>query len=389
MTFKVSFFCAFSSSVAHATILLMKKLIFCIAFVLLLYRVPVSAQDGAGLMGRINNLRTSVGLPAYTWNSALAAAAQSQAQWMVDTGTIAHARPDGSTPRARAMAAGYTTTEVSENIYGGTNATSDDAWNFWINSAIHYAGLTNARYKEVGVGIASGGWGSAYVLVFGNPGGAAYVPPAASGGGGNSAASGPPSYVVGLDSRGNIMHEIQPGDTLGDIALIYGYTWADIPTMVALNGLNQNDYRDLEVGSIFLVPPKAGTYTPTPGDAPTSTPESASATPEPVTATPGAVLLPDPTLLMTDTPAPTFTPVVIAATANSVPAQVQILIPTHLPTVTPEAVALVNTPAGDSGGGVTITPNNSPPVWLIIGLVVQVGVLLVAGIELLRRLRRR
>ncbi len=387
--FQSLIYCAFSWVLRRATITLMKKWTLCLALVLLLGSRVAFAQDSAGLMGRINELRASLGLPAYAWNGALAAAAQSQAQWMVDSGTIAHARPDGSTPRTRALAAGYTTTEVSENIYGGTNATPNDAWTFWINSAIHYAGLTNARYKEVGVGIASGSWGSAYVLVFGNPGGAAYVPPAAgtgNSGGGGSASNAPPSYVVGLDTHGNIMHEIQPGDTLGDIALIYGYTWADIPTMVALNGLNQEDYRDLEVGSIFLVPPKNGTYTPTPGDAPTSTPEpaTATATPEPATLTPP----PSPSPALTESPAPTPSPVVIAATANSVPEQVQILVPTHLPTVTPAAVALVNTPAGDSSG-VTITANTSPPLWLIVGLLVQVGVLLVAGIELVRRMRRR
>lgn len=369
----------------------MKNLLLWFGIALLLLQSGAAhAQDGSDLLGRINALRASLGLPAYAWNGALAAAAQSQAQWMVDTGTIAHARPDGSTPRTRALAAGYSTTEVSENIYGGTNATSNDAWNFWINSRIHYAGLTNARYKEVGVGIASGGWGSAFVLVFGNPGGPAYVPPAAAAGSGSGAgaASGPPSYVVGLDSHGNIMHEIQPGDTLGDIALIYGYTWGDIPTMVALNGLNQDDYRDLEVGSIFLVPPQAGTYTPTPGGPePTATPPPAVST-----ETPTAEIVASPTPAVTDTPAPMPTAVVIAATANSVPAMVQVLVPTPSSTPTGEAVALLATPAvlaSEKQSGVTITPNNGPSPWLIIGLVVQVGVLTVAGIEFVRRIRRR
>jgi hypothetical protein len=254
---------------------------------------PLLAQDEASdLIGRTNNLRSSMGLAPYNYNGALAAAAQSQAQWIVDNGNVSHVRTDGSGPRSRALGSGYPTADVAENIYGGTMASPDVAWTFWVNSAIHYAGLTNARYSEIGAGAAHGPWGNAYVLVFGNPGGPPPIQPNASGngdGGGNAVAAVPeqPSYVVGLDNFGNIMHQIQPGDTLGDIALIYGYTWDDIPYMKQINNLTDN--RELEVGSVFLVPPQDGTYTPTPGDEntdessePTETPEpSSTPTPEP------------------------------------------------------------------------------------------------------------
>jgi hypothetical protein len=226
-------------------------------FVLLLPVFTVQAQDD--LLGRINGLRSSLGLPGYTINGALSAAAQNQASWMAATGSISHTQPDGSGPRSRAINAGYVSTDVSENIYGGTNATTATAWNFWINSAIHYRGLTNTRYKEVGIGVASTDWGTAFVLVFGNPGGPEYVPPSA---GGSGASSAPPSYVLGVDENGFILHEIQPDDTLGDIALIYGYTWDDLPYMKQINGIE--DHFSLEVGTVFLVPPHAGTYTPTP-----------------------------------------------------------------------------------------------------------------------------
>ena len=208
--------------------------------------LPVaSAQAQSGdLLARINGLRTSLGLPAYSLNGALTASAQRHAQWMADTGSISHTEPDGSGPRTRAQSAGYGSTDVGENIYGGTNATVDAAWNFWINSPIHYAGLTNNRYKEVGIGIATTSWGTAFVLDFGDPGGPAFVPAAS-----NNAASGAPSqpsYVVGVDEHGFIMHEIQPSDTLGDIALIYGYTWDDLPYMKEINGITDN--RTLQVG---------------------------------------------------------------------------------------------------------------------------------------------
>lgn len=291
----------------------------CLAIsVALLLLVPAFAKAQGDLLSRVNGLRASVGVAPYSLNSALSAAAQDQAQWMASTGSISHTRPDGSGPRSRAAAYGYPSAFVSENIYGGTNATADSAWTFWINSGIHYAGMVNPNYDEVGIGVASSGWGTAYVMVFGNSGGPsiAAVRASSSGGGG---ASGPPSYVVGSDAHGNIMHEVQPGDTLGDIALIYGYTWDDLPAMMALNGIT--DVRDLDVGSVFLVPPKAGTYTPTP-------------------ATPTVTFTPSPV-------PPTLTPFVALVQVHAATLQ-----------VTPLAVL---TEAAPPGGVATAA---APPDWL-------------------------
>lgn len=358
----------------------------------LLLAVPAAAQDVSGdLLGRINNLRAGLGLPAYALNGALAAAAQDQAQWMIDNScAIAHTRPDGSNPRSRAQAAGYGTSEVSENIYCGGLATTDNAWNFWINSGIHYAGLVNTRYKEIGIGSARGQAGTSFVLVFGNPGGGAFVPPQSAGanagsGDAQAAAAAPPSFVVGQDAFGNIMHQIQPDDTLGQIALIYGYTWSDIPAMLALNGMTEADYRNLKIGDVFLVPPHDGTYTPTPGDPPTVTLPANTDVPA---ATPLPSVTPVPTDLPTATP--TNAPVVLA---NSVPDTALLLLPsptaTPFPTLAGTVIALAATPALlNVPNGQIVTSSGASP-WLIVGLVVQVGVLLLAGAEFLRRARRR
>lgn len=364
--------------------------------VLFLLISRTAAQDEFGdLLGRINTLRASKGLPAYDLNGALSSAAQSQSQWLIDnTCAIAHVHPDGSSPRSRALAAGYPTSDVSENIYCGSLATLDDAWIFWLNSGVHYAGLVNTRYKEIGIGIAHGGNGAGYTLVFGNPGGPAYVPPAPAGdsnGSASDAGGSPqqPAFVVGLDERGNIKHEIQPGDTLGDILLIYGYTWEELPALLELNQMSQDDFRTLEVGSVILIPPQAGTYTPTPGgEAPTGTPEAALPTTEPTAeaSTPDAVV-PTETALPPDP-----SPVMIAATANSVPQAAALLLPSATPTLLSAAsptameVALAATSEVTSKSA-TITPPGTSP-WLVVGLVVQVGVLLGAGFEFIRRKRR-
>ena len=352
----------------------MRRIYLIIIFGLLfttLSRVQAQAGD---LLSRVNGLRASLGLPAYSLNGTLSAAAQSQAQWMVETGNISHSRPDGSTPRSRAQAAGYSSTFVSENIYGGTNATVDTAWNFWINSAIHYAGLTNPNYEEIGIGAASGAGGSTFVLVFGNPGGPPIMPPQAARAGGDAPAPQAPSYVVGLDANGNIMHEVQPGDTLGDIALIYGYTWDDIPYMLQINGLTNP--RDLDIGSILLVPPYGGTYTPTPDEAPAT----ATALPVESTASPATDLgIITPTAEASATPVPpSVTPTTSSVVTSATPNTALIA---NVPT--PET-----TPVGMAAAGGTITQSGPSP-WLAVALVVQAVVLVGAGLEYVLRGRKR
>ena len=353
----------------------------------------VVAQDAAGdIVGRMNALRSSKGLPAYTVNGSLTAAAQSQAQWLVDNGcAIAHTHPDGSNPRSRARAAGYGSDWVGENIYCGGLARVSDAWTFWMNSGIHYAGLVNTHYKEVGVAVGHGAAGSSFVIVFGDPGGPAYVPEAASGGQSGSAPQAPPSYVVGVDAHGNIEHQIQPGDTLGQIALIYGYTWNDIPRMLALNGMTEADYRKLKEGEIFLVPPKAGTYTPTPGDAANPAPE-ATATANPAFPTP----YPEETLVVPPDPAAvtavaTATPIPMVATANSVPNGMVAFQPTTAASSTAQSAALVSTgaPVVEAAGVLPTTTASSTPPWLVVALGVQMVVLVGAGVEYVRRHWRR
>jgi len=339
----------------------------------------------------MNALRSSKGLPAYSVNGSLTAAAQSQAQWLVDNGcAIAHTHPDGSNPRSRARAAGYGSDAVGENIYCGGIAKTDNAWTFWMNSGIHYAGLVNTRYKEVGVAVGRGAAGTSFVIVFGDPGGPEFVPPAAVGGGKGSAGSAPqapPSYVVGVDAHGNIEHQIQSGDTLGQIALIYGYTWNDIPRMLALNGMTEADYRKLKEGEIFLVPPKAGTFTPTPGDAapspdPVASPTSAIPTPFPEDP---LNLQPDPTSNATVTIEPTGAPIARVATADSVPERMVAFQPTSVPSPTIQSVAMAGTNAPAVMDAGVLPSTSGTPSWLVVALAVQMVVLVGAGVEYVRR----
>lgn len=382
-----------------------RKLLILTVLLLLAGANLISAQgEASDILGRVNNLRASLGRAPYNLNGALSAAAQNQAQWIVETGSVSHTRPDGSGPRTRALNAGYPSTQVSENIYGGTNAGVDSAWVFWINSGIHYAGLVNAAYNDVGIGAAHGSWGAAYVMVFGNSGGP--PPPQtqplssnASGNSGASSAAAPPPYVVGLDENGNIMHQVQPGDTLGDIALIYGYTWDDLPTMMTLNGLT--DVHDLEVGSIFLVPSRENLSSAVsaapdvPNVAMLATPENPpTRTPIPATITPYVALLPmreatlivTPLELMTVNPTPngiatvgnSALPDLLAETAAAAP----------VPQGTPVALVVTEAPL-NLAASAPLPVRSSSTQWIVIAVAVQLFVLVIAGVEFMRRARRK
>ena len=142
-------------------------LCFCVLWLLPAPSQATAQDDKTWLLNQINNLRAQQGLHAYVWNSQLGAAAQQQSQYMADTGHISHTQSNGSTPRQRATANGYNGDWIIENIYGGTNAGAGSAWNFWINSPVHYSGLVNRNTNEIGIGVASTGRGTFYTLVFG------------------------------------------------------------------------------------------------------------------------------------------------------------------------------------------------------------------------------
>lgn len=385
----------------------MKRLFPTLILVLLctLLAAPTQGQDAVSdLLGRINNLRAQLGLAPYSLNPALSAAAQNHANWMVANSSASHVQDNGSRPRDRAQAAGYQSNWISENVYIGTNATAASAWNFWVNSPIHYAGLTSPNYQDIGIATATGAGGQSFVLVFGTTswGGvssqsasAASSGSSSSGSSGEQAAASAPSFVVGWDAFGNIMHEVQPGDTLGDIALLYGYTWDDIPTMLELNGMSEADMRVLEVGSVLLVPPQSGTYTPTAAD-----PEATSEATEPAAETTEEIhtegedtgILPTPETTQAAAPADTLPPPAVfeavtpsaTATLTATPTPTQQQVIATVPAMT-EVAMVVETAAPLPE--TTKPPGNNPPLWLIAAITIQLGVLGYASFEFFRRRR--
>jgi len=132
--------------------------------------------------------------------------------------------------------------------------------------------------------------------------------------------------------------------------------------------------RELKVGAVFLVPPKDGTYTPTPAPpsttptptnaptqtpAPSATPAPASETPALAAAAPGGVPEITAAPIITITPSVTATPLVVADAATAAPLSSRV------------------SPLG----------GHSPWLWVAIG--VQVVLIVAAGVELALRYLKR
>lgn len=109
------------------------------------------------LLDAHNAIRSSAGLGALATNGALAAAAQSYAGKISETGILSHTGPDGSQPSDRAVAAGYPFgppgSVVGENLAGGPPDVQQ-AMDGWMTSPPHRKNILQPLYDEVGFGYA-------------------------------------------------------------------------------------------------------------------------------------------------------------------------------------------------------------------------------------------
>lgn len=87
-------------------------------------------------------------------NTQLSAAAQAKADDMVAHNYWSHNTPDGRQPWSFMTAAGYNYQLAGENLaYGFSNAAAVTTG--WMNSTEHRANILNARYQDIGFGIAT------------------------------------------------------------------------------------------------------------------------------------------------------------------------------------------------------------------------------------------
>lgn len=199
--------------------------IFLCLFLVIAGTTAVQAQSASAIFQEVNQFRQNNGLTLFQYSSALAAAAQNQANYMAANSVFtSHIGAGGSTPQSRAAAAGYVG-RVSENIVGGTGMTAARGLNWWVNSPVHYNTLITNRYQEAGTGFATNGNENFYVLVVGQPSDAP-PPPAAD-------TSPEPLFITPITlaqpgEDGSIVHVVQEGQALWSLAAYYEVPLSDL-----------------------------------------------------------------------------------------------------------------------------------------------------------------
>lgn len=114
-----------------------------------------------------NVQRRNHGLVELTWETRLAAAAQSHNDDMVRRAFFAHENPDGASVADRVRATGYSYCIVAENIAAG-QPNPAEVVEGWMNSPGHRKNILTPEIRQIGVGFTTGGeYGTMWTQVFG------------------------------------------------------------------------------------------------------------------------------------------------------------------------------------------------------------------------------
>jgi uncharacterized protein YkwD len=120
----------------------------------------------------INQERAAQGLLAYAAQGQLQTAARLHSTDMACNGFFDHKGSDGSNVGQRVNAQGYSWSWVGENIFAGSSATPQSAFDWWMSSAPHRANLLSSNYTEIGLGYiyeAGSPFGGYFTAVFARP----------------------------------------------------------------------------------------------------------------------------------------------------------------------------------------------------------------------------
>ncbi len=225
-----------------------------------------NSQDAYALVEMVNAFRVKNGKIPYEISPILMSTAQGQAEYMASIGQITHLGPGGVTTTNRLIAAGFPLAGDlslggirSENTFGGTNMTIEDAFSYWQGDDIHLNTMTSPNYTQIGAGIAVSGEDVYFVIDCARHIGAKIpyltntpAPTIEGDNSGQSETSNNSEYVdlageeplarslstATPDTGGNLYHMVKPGETLWLIAVSYGVKIVDIRQ---LNGLSETE----------------------------------------------------------------------------------------------------------------------------------------------------
>jgi uncharacterized protein YkwD len=206
---------------------------------------PSAGSNPYDVLNLVNQLRAANGLAPLQANVALMAAAQAHSEYQASVHSITHYGPGGNSPKDRAAAAGYgggATFFLSENIYGGTNASAQQAITWWQGDAPHLNTMLGANYQDAGAGVATDGSLVYYTLDVGYVSGSTGT----GGTGGSTPRVGTvtpitfnPVQIATPMPDGSIVHTVQSGQTLWTIAAIYKI---DLQELLKLNHFNEGTF---------------------------------------------------------------------------------------------------------------------------------------------------
>ncbi len=121
----------------------------------------------------VNAYRAKNGLPPYNVNAQLTRAAQSHSEDMACNNLFVHTGSNGSTPSSRVAAAGYSASNVTENVYGSfPPLTGQGAVSWWATDQTdpnHNLNLISTKFLDIGVGYSFFNNYGYYVIDFAAP----------------------------------------------------------------------------------------------------------------------------------------------------------------------------------------------------------------------------
>jgi uncharacterized protein YkwD/LysM repeat protein len=229
---------------------------------------PKLAGSPFDLVNAVNALRAAYGLAPYSINPILMYTAQSQADFLAATGTMTHTGFGGSGLTDRLLTAGYPLGgELSaggfraENITGGNeNMPAQSAVDQWTGDALHLSTMLSPDLTEIGAGVSVSNGRVYYVIDCARPIDSVASDPSTlvAGSGSTAPASEVPIAVPLLstpNSSGDVIHEVQIGQTLWQLAIAYN---VKIDQIRSLNNLVDNS---IYPGTKLLI--KTGVVQPT------------------------------------------------------------------------------------------------------------------------------
>ena len=205
-------------------------------------KMPSAVGSPFDLINAVNALRASYGLAPYSISPILMFTAQSHAEFMAATGNVSHTGFGGSSVMDRLLAAGYPLAgDLSlggfraENITSGKeDKSAQSAVDGWTGDAAHLNTMISPNLSEIGAGVAIANGRVYYVIDAALPT-TGELSPASS-----TSAEARISFAIisTPNPEGDVIHEVQVGQSLWQISIAYEVKIDDIKR---LNNLFDNN----------------------------------------------------------------------------------------------------------------------------------------------------